>query len=143
MISAHQILQNIMCASILLTGAHSDGAATVLKTASKFGAFGRPHRDDQHNNANSRIDKVCLQNFLRQTNSSRQSLSAFGANFPARASAFLIRFVKRKSRQTLSADLSADLSVILKAWGEGPRHCKVAAIMQTNFVCKCRQKMCS
>ena len=26
----------------------SDEAATVPKTASKFGAFGRPHRDDQH-----------------------------------------------------------------------------------------------
>ena len=25
-----------------------DGAATMPKTASKFGAFGRPHRDDQH-----------------------------------------------------------------------------------------------
>ena len=56
-----------------------------------------------------------------------------------RAFAFLIRFVKNKSRQTLSADLSADLSAISKVWGEGPRHSEAAAIMQTKFVCKYRQ----
>ena len=87
-------------------------------------------------NANSRIDNICLQQTNLVCNFGRQGLSAFCTLLATRASAFLIRFVKNKSRQTLSADLSA----ISKVWGEGPRHSEAAAILQTNFVCKCRQK---
>ena len=90
-------------------------------------------------NANSRIDNICLQQTNLVCNFGRQGLSAFCTLLAARASAFLIRFVKNKSRQTLSADLSADLSAISKVWGEGPRHSEAAAIMQTKFVCKYRQ----
>ena len=90
-------------------------------------------------NAKSRIDNICLQQTNLVCNFGRQGLSAFCTILAARASAFLIRFVKHKSRQTLSADLSADLSAISKVWGEGPRHSEAAAIMQTKFVCKYRQ----
>ena len=64
--------------------------------------------------ANSRIDSICLQQTNLASNFGRQGLSAFCTILATRASAFLIRFVKNKSRQTLSADLSADLSAISK-----------------------------
>ena len=68
-------------------------------------------------NAKSRIDNICLQQTNLVCNFGRQGLSAFCTILAARASAFLKRFVKHKSRQTLSADLSADLSAISKVWG--------------------------
>ena len=68
-------------------------------------------------NANSRIDNICLQQTNLVCNFGRQGLSAFCTILAARASAFLKRFVKHMSRQTLSADLSADSSAISKVGG--------------------------
>ena len=53
-------------------------------------------------NAKSRIDNICLQQTNLVCNFGRQGLSAFCMILAARASAFLKRFVKFESRQTLS-----------------------------------------
>ena len=111
-------------------------------------------------NAKSRIDNICLQQTNLVCNFGRQGLSAFCMILAARASAFLKRFVKFESRQTLSADLSAFVcrfvcnfeglgggrSKARKALkGEGPRHGKTKKLcrqslskMQTKF---CRQTL--
>ena len=58
-----------------------------------------------------------------------------------RVSAFLKRFVKHESRQTLSRRFVCRFVCNFEDLeGEGPRHSEAAAILQTNFVCKCRQK---
>ena len=57
-------------------------------------------------------------------------------------SAFLKRFVKFKSRQTLSRRFVCRFVCNFEdLGGQGPMHSEVAAILQTNFVCKCRQRV--
>ena len=92
-------------------------------------------------NANSRIDNICLQQTNLVCNFGRQDLSAFCTILAARASAFLKRFVKHESRQTLSRRFVCRFVCNFEGGrGEGPRHSEAAAIMQTKFACKYRQR---